>query len=69
MIAIHDAGLKVRCIDDLGVCNNWDGYRKKAPRIIHYPAPMLDRDGERLWFKQDYTRDCRERRLAWQCRR
>ena len=55
VIALHEAGLDVHPLDDLGVCNNWEGHRDRLQKIIHYPARMLDDAGGPLWFKQDYT--------------
>ncbi len=61
VIAMLEADLEVETRDHLGVCNNWLGYRDEVPKIIHFPVPVLDRDESRIWFKQDYTRECHSR--------
>jgi hypothetical protein len=55
VIAILEAGLEVHTRDDLGVCNNWERYRDRLPRIIHYTWPVFDENGRTIWFKQSYT--------------
>jgi len=58
VIAMLEGGLEIRTQDHLGVCNNWLDQRDEVPKIIHYPVPVLDREGEKVWFKQDYTGEC-----------
>ena len=63
VIAMHEAGLRVETRDDLGVCNNWEQRTGPLPKLIHYPARVLDEDGQVLWSKQSYTPATR--RFPW----
>lgn len=55
VIVAAEFGLEVETIDDLGVCNNWEEYNQQSTPIVHFPGPFLDKDGKKIWFKQDFT--------------
>jgi hypothetical protein len=48
--------LNIRYEDNLGRCTAWHSLGEKGlPKIIHFPNEILDKNNNRLWFKQDYT--------------
>ena len=57
IIATVEYGLQIN-FEKLGCCNNWSKYRNdKEYPIIHYPGMMYNDKNEKIWFKQDYTRE------------
>ncbi len=55
VIALLEGGLRLVAEEALGVCNNWKTHRERVPPIIHYPARVVDREDNEIWFKQSYT--------------
>lgn len=55
--ATKDCGIKVRIEDNLGHCTAWWNMAEfnELPKIIHFPNEILNKDDERIWFKQDFT--------------
>jgi hypothetical protein len=39
----------------LGICTNWEPKDAPAAPIIHYCAPVQDKNGEQIFFKQTYS--------------
>jgi hypothetical protein len=56
--AIKDSDIKVELIQDIGTCTAWnDEGRRIIGNILHYPNIIPDKEGNRLFFKQDHTFD------------
>ncbi len=55
VLSAVEAGLDIQSRETLGVCNNWDVLNDKPASIVHYPNPFLDEDGNKIFFKQDFT--------------
>jgi hypothetical protein len=56
--AIKDSNIKVDLVQDLGTCTAWnDQGRQTLGSIIHYPNVIPDKEGKKLFFKQDHTFD------------
>ena len=62
IIAAHEQHIQVKTIDNLGFCTTWadrENYTSKqfvdSISIYHYPWSVLDKYGERIFNKQDYT--------------
>lgn len=49
-------GVKIT-FKDLAHCTPWWRYYelRKLPKMIHFPNPIEDGQGENIWFKQDFT--------------
>jgi len=56
--AIKDSNIEVDLVEDIGTCTAWnDNGRKILGDIIHYPNTIPDKEGNKLFFKQDHTFD------------
>jgi hypothetical protein len=53
VIALAERGLTSK-FETLGAWMDWPEDVVAGAPIIHYCQPVLDADGERLWYKQDY---------------
>ena len=51
-LAFH--GLKMRKIDNLGLCSNWDNRNNSEAPILHYCQPMYDKQANLIWDKRSY---------------
>lgn len=40
--------------DNIGLCNNWENRNDPDAPILHYCQPMLDHNGNRIWWKWNY---------------
>jgi len=67
IIAAHEQNIHVKTVDNLGFCTTWadrENYTSKefvdSVSLYHYPWSILDKDGERLFNKQDYTQLTRQ---------
>ena len=54
-MAFH--GLKMRQIDNLGLCNDWDNRDNAKAPILHYCQPMYDKHANLIWDKRRYQMD------------
>lgn len=57
VIVAAEYGLDVITRDDIGVCNNWKRFNEAPSSIVHFPGPFIAADGEKIWFKQDFTKN------------
>jgi len=62
VISALEQGIKVKALDNLGVCVTWCEQLKYQSKemvdslsIYHYPGSINDKDGNRIFNKQDYT--------------
>jgi hypothetical protein len=54
--AVKKNNLKITYVEDFGYCTPWmRNDSMKVSKIIHFPNQLLNKSGERIWFKQDYT--------------
>jgi hypothetical protein len=55
--AFKENNVDIKLIEDLGTCTGWnsDNNRNIIGNLIHYPNPISDKIGNRIFFKQDYT--------------
>jgi hypothetical protein len=42
---------------NLGCCNNWKPQNQLNFNMVHYPGVMFNNLNEKIWFKQDFTKD------------
>ena len=53
--AFKEHGVKYRLIEDLGTHTKWNEEgRETIGNLLHYCHPIIDKDGNELWFKQTY---------------
>ena len=55
VIVAAEFALDVETVDDMGVCNNWEEHNNLDTPIVHFPVPFLNPEGQKIWFKQDFT--------------
>ena len=56
--AIKDSNIKVDLVEDIGTCTAWnDAGRAIIGNILHYPNVITDKEGNKMFFKQDHTFD------------
>lgn len=56
--SLKSNNVNIEFIEDLGTCTEWNRFgRTKIGNLIHYPNEILDKNGNRMFFKQDYTFD------------
>jgi Glycosyltransferase (GlcNAc)/GDP-fucose protein O-fucosyltransferase len=67
IISALEQNIKVKTIDNLGFCTTWadrDGFTSKefvdSIHLYHYPWSILNKEGERIFNKQDYTYKTRQ---------
>ena len=54
--AFESHSIKFTPLSDLGRCTLWNfDDSKNKSKLIHFPNPIESKDGEKLFFKQDYT--------------
>ena len=54
--AFKENNIKIELIEDLGTCTSWNSdNRSIIGDLIHYPNEILDKNNNRIFFKQDYT--------------
>lgn len=54
--AIKSNNIQLKVFDELGRCTVWNGNGSNTTsKLIHYPNEIKDIDGNRLFFKQDFT--------------
>jgi hypothetical protein len=55
--ALKENNIDIKLIEDWGTCTEWNSYNDRdiIGNLIHYPNEILDKNGERIFFKQDYT--------------
>ena len=54
VIVAAEFDLQVRT-EQIAPCNNWAEYNDLDTPMAHFPTRFLDRQGESIWFKQEYT--------------
>jgi len=71
IMATVEQGITIKTVDNLGFCTTWasrENYNNKqfvdSISLYHYPWDILDKDGDRLFNKQDYTSYTRGERWA-----
>jgi len=67
IISALEQNIEVKTIDNLGFCTTWadrDGFTSKefvdSIHLYHYPWSILNKEGERIFNKQDYTYKTRQ---------
>lgn len=56
--AFKKHNLELTFLPSLGLCTSWcPNDSKDFSEIIHFPNPLFDKNGEKYWFKQDFTRN------------
>jgi hypothetical protein len=55
--ALKENNIDIKLIEDWGTCTEWNrnNDRDIIGNLIHYPNEILDENGNRMFFKQDYT--------------
>lgn len=55
--AFKENNIDIKLIEDWGTCTDWNknNDRDIIGNLIHYPNELLDKLGNRIFFKQDYT--------------
>lgn len=48
--------LDITYLPSLGLCTSWIPLQSQEfSEIIHYPNPLVNKEGQKYWFKQDFT--------------
>jgi hypothetical protein len=55
--AFKENNIDIKLIKDWGTCTEWNrnNDRDIIGNLIHYPNEILNKDGDKIFFKQDYT--------------
>ena len=46
--------MKIKAINNIGLCGDWDNANDESAPIMHYCQPILNKKGDKIWYKQDY---------------
>jgi hypothetical protein len=56
--AVKKNNLKIQYLNYFGMCTAWTKNNSTyTSPIVHYPNEIVNKEGKRIWFKQDYTSD------------
>lgn len=62
IISSISCGLQIKTLDNFGVCLSWGNYSTYLNKqnvdstyMLHCPSPILDKNKNKIFFKQDYT--------------
>jgi hypothetical protein len=55
--ALKENNIDIKLIEDWGTCTEWNRHNDRdiIGNLIHYPNEILNENGDRIFFKQDYT--------------
>jgi len=49
-------GIKIETIENLGLCGDWNNADDPDAPIMHFCQPIKDKNGKKIWYKQDYKK-------------